>query len=59
MKDLGKEIRNGGVAKFDGSQLGISRNGKGSFPRFNYQSDEQYKENFDKIFRKKKNEKSS
>ena len=49
MKDLGKEIRNGGVAKFDGSQLGINKSGKGSFTRFNYQSDEQYKENYNKI----------
>ena len=54
MKDLSKKIREGGVQKFNGSQLGVNRNGKGGFPRFNYQSDEQYKENFDKIFRKKK-----
>ena len=36
----------------------ISRNGKGSFPRFNYQSDETYKKNFEAIFGKKKNEPS-
>ena len=53
MKDLGKEIRNGGVEKFNGSQLGINRNGKGGFPRFNYQSDKEYKENFEKIDWKK------
>tara|TARA_R100001244_G_scaffold128060_1_gene98902 strand:- start:489 stop:653 length:165 start_codon:yes stop_codon:yes gene_type:complete len=54
MKDLSKKIREGGVQKFDGSQLGISKSGKGSFPRFSYQSDEEYKENFNKIFKKKK-----
>jgi len=54
MKDLSKKVREGGVQKFSGSQLGVSRNGKGDFPRFSYQNDEQYKENFDKIFRKKK-----
>ena len=54
MKDLSKKIRDGGVHKFNGNDLGISRNGKGSFPRFNYQNDKEYKENFDKIFRKKK-----
>jgi len=31
--------------------------GKGSFPRINYQTDPEYKKNFDRIFRKK-NEKS-
>ncbi len=30
-----------------------SRNGKGSFPRFNYQCDETYKNNFEEIFGKK------
>ena len=49
MKDLSKKIRDGGVHKFNGNDLGISRNGKGSFPRFNYQIDEQYKKNYDKI----------
>ena len=28
--------------------------GKGDFSRFSYQSDEQYKKNYDKIFRKEK-----
>ena len=59
MKDLGEKIRKGGVEKFNGSQLGISRSGKGDFPRFNYQNDKEYKENFNKIFRKKENGKSS
>ena len=54
MKDLSKKIRNGGVQKFDGASLGVNKSGKGSFPRFNYQLDEQYKENYDKIFRKNK-----
>jgi len=56
MKDLSKKIRNGGVEKFTSSQLGINTQGKGSFPRFNYQSDETYKKNFEAIFGKKKNE---
>tara|TARA_R100000005_G_C4874773_1_gene129410 strand:+ start:178 stop:342 length:165 start_codon:yes stop_codon:yes gene_type:complete len=54
MKDLSKKIRNGGVEKFDASQLGIRTQGKGSFPRINYQTDPEYKKNYDKIFRKKK-----
>ena len=49
MKDLGKKIRSGGVQKFNGSQLGISKVGKGSFPRINYQTDPEYKKNFNKI----------
>ena len=53
MKDLSKKIRNGGVEKFNGYQLGISTQGKGSFPRMNYQTDPEYKKNFDRIFRKK------
>tara|TARA_Y100000361_G_scaffold31474_1_gene26345 strand:+ start:1870 stop:2004 length:135 start_codon:yes stop_codon:yes gene_type:complete len=28
--------------------------GKGSFPRINYQTDPEYKKNFDKIFKKTK-----
>ena len=53
MKDLSKTIRNGGVAKFDGSQLGLNRQGKGDFYRIS-NADEQYKKNYDKIFRKEK-----
>ena len=57
MKDLSKKIRNGGVEKFNGSQLGLNTQGKGSFPRINYQCDPIYKKNFEKIFgKKKKNE---
>ena len=33
---------------------GITRTGKGSFPRFNYQSDKTFKKNFERIFSKKK-----
>ena len=56
MKDLSKNIRNGGVEKFTASQLGKITQGKGDFPRINY-TDDQYKKNYDKIFRKKgKNE---
>jgi hypothetical protein len=52
MKDLSKKIREGGVEKFNGASLGLNQSGKGDFPRFNYQVDEVYKKNFDKIFRK-------
>ena len=53
MKDLTDKVRKGGVEKFTGSQLGIRTQGKGSFPRINYQTDPEYKKNFDSIFRKK------
>ena len=33
---------------------GITRQGKGSFPRINYQTDPEYIKNFDRIFRKDK-----
>ena len=52
MKDLSKNIRNGGVEKFTASQLGKNTQGKGSFYRIST-SDEQYKKNYDKIFGKK------
>ena len=54
MKDLGKKLRSGGVQKFNGSQLGLKTQGKGSFPRMDYQTDPEYKKNFEKIFGKKK-----
>tara|TARA_R110002020_G_C15959378_1_gene746445 strand:+ start:418 stop:594 length:177 start_codon:yes stop_codon:yes gene_type:complete len=54
MKDLSKKIRNGGVQKFNSSQLGVNTQGKGSFPRINYQTDPEYKKNYDKIFKKNK-----
>ena len=53
MKNLSKKIRNGGVQKFSGSQLGVSKTGKGSFPRWNHMCDEKYAENFNRIFKKK------
>mgnify|MGYP003132557869 CR=1 FL=1 len=53
MKDLGEKIRNGGIDKITPGRLGIRTQGKGSFPRINYQTDSKYKENFDRIFRKK------
>jgi len=56
MKDLSKKIKDGGVQKFTSSSLGLNKRGKGSFPRNNYMCDEDYKEKFNKIFRKKKNE---
>tara|TARA_R100001082_G_C4323352_1_gene142168 strand:+ start:294 stop:473 length:180 start_codon:yes stop_codon:yes gene_type:complete len=51
--DLSKKIRNGSVQKLNGSMLGINKVGKGSFYRIKT-SDEQYKENYNKIFRKNK-----
>ena len=33
---------------------GITRQGKGSFPRIDFMSDPEYKKNFDRIFRKPK-----
>ena len=53
MKDLSKKIRNGGVEKFNGLQLGLNTQGKGSFYRIS-NADDQYKENYDKIFKKNK-----
>ena len=51
MKDLSKKIREGGVEKFNASQLGLNTQGKGSFYRIS-NADEQYKKNYDKIFKK-------
>ena len=51
MKGLSKTIRDGGVAKFNGSQLGLNTQGKGDFYRIS-NADEQYKKNYDRIFKK-------
>ena len=53
MKDLSKKIREGGVQKFNGADLGLNQSGKGDFSRFKYQIDDDYKKNYDKIFGKK------
>ena len=53
MKDLGEKLRSGGVQKFSGEQLGINKQGKGSFPRTQPTSNK-WRENWDKIFRNKK-----
>ena len=53
MKDLSEKIRNGGVEKFDGAQLGMNTQGKGDFYRISI-IDEQYKRNYDRIFKKEK-----
>jgi|TARA_R100000329_G_C7542578_1_gene191588 hypothetical protein len=53
MKDLGEKIRNKGVESITPGRLGIRTQGKGSFPRINYQTDPEYKKNFEKIFGKK------
>ena len=53
MKALSKKIRNGWIQKFNAADLGINKRGKGNFPRYNYMCDEQYKKNYDRIFRKK------
>jgi len=52
VKDLSKTIRNGGVQKFNKSQLGLKTQGKGSFPRIDC-TNKQYVENFNKIFKNK------
>lgn len=54
MKDLGEKLRKGGVQGLNGKMLGKNIQGKGDFPRFSYQNDEEYKQNYDKIFGKKK-----
>ena len=53
MKDLSKKIRDGGVQKFNGKDLGVNTQGNGSFPRWNYQCDDDYAKKFNKIFKKK------
>ena len=53
MKDLGEQLRNGGVLKFNKEQLGLNSQGKGSFPRTSPTS-KKWRENYDKIFGKKK-----
>ena len=53
MKDLSKKIRNGGVEKFNGAHLGINTQGKGDWLRIGL-IDDQYKKNYDKIFKKEK-----
>ena len=53
MKDLGEQLRGGGVQKFNGAQLGLNTQGKGSFPRTSPAS-KKWRENYDKIFGKKK-----
>lgn len=55
MKDLSRKIRNGGVEKFNAAQLGKNTQGKGSLYRIPT-SDDKYKKNYDKIFRKNKKE---
>ena len=54
MKDLTEKIRKGGVEKITAANLGVRTQGKGSFPRINYQTDPEYKKNFEKIFGNKK-----
>ena len=51
--DLSKKIRNGGVQTFNAKMLGKNTQGKGSFYRIS-NSDEQFKKNYNKIFRKDK-----
>ena len=60
MKDLSKKIRNGGVQKINSlKQLGGSRSSGKGLKTFNWQFGEQYKENFEKIFGKKKKNESN
>ena len=51
MKDLGEKLRKGGVQGFNAAQLGLNTQGKGDFYRISI-ADEQYKKNYDKIFKK-------
>tara|TARA_Y100001963_G_C6763825_1_gene441111 strand:+ start:1402 stop:1569 length:168 start_codon:yes stop_codon:yes gene_type:complete len=50
--DLTDKIRKGGVQGFNAKMLGKNIQGKGDFSRFSYQTDKQYKKNYNKIFRK-------
>jgi|TARA_R100001530_G_C4315327_1_gene154193 hypothetical protein len=52
MKDLGDELRSGKVHKFNGEQLGMRTQGKGSFPRTS-PTNKKWGENYDRIFGKK------
>ena len=52
MKDLSKTIREGGVAKFNSTQLGKNTQGKGSFLRIS-NADKDYIENYNRIFKKR------
>ncbi len=54
MKDLAKQIREGGVEKFNGSQLGINTQGKGDFYRIS-NADEQYKRIMIKYLKRRTN----
>ena len=49
--DLTDKIRKGGVQKLNAGMLGKSTQGKGDFYRIS-NSDEQYKKNYDRIFKK-------
>ena len=49
--DLTDKIRKGGVQKLNAEMLGKNTQGKGDFYRIS-NSDEQYKKNYDKIFKK-------
>ena len=50
--NLTDKIRKGGVQKLNAEMLGKSTQGKGDFYRIS-NADEQYKKNYDKIFKKK------
>ena len=49
--DLTDKIRKGGVQKLNAEMLGKNAQGKGDFYRIS-NSDEQYKKNYDRIFKK-------
>jgi hypothetical protein len=49
MKDLGESLRKGHVHGINARKLGGNTQGKGDFPRFTYQTDNKYKENYDAI----------
>ena len=49
MKDLGDELRSGKVHKFNGDQLGLNTQGKGSFTRTR-PTNKNWQKNWDRIF---------
>ena len=49
--NIEKKIRNGGVQGINAKMLGKNTQGKGDFYRIDL-ADEQYKKNYDKIFKK-------
>ena len=49
MKDLGEDLRSGKVHKFNGEQLGLNAQGKGSFTRTS-PTNKNWQKNYVRIF---------